>query len=206
MVVLEMDRAVTEWKRLEPPAIGHERPQLHEFFGRTRTCLAIMDQAGSQAAALCWVGPDGQIGPAVGRTPEELVPVVLQALDRVASSTDPESLGVFCATDAGGCSAPARPRLPRVVAELDDEQRPAAGPRPLPADPSHAAALAAPMANLQGVGELASTALKKLLAVGVLLLAAWLLFKLVLGFVATIAWILVAVLAVVAVIWALRVL
>ncbi len=62
------------------------------------------------------------------------------------------------------------------------------------------------MANLQGVGELASTALKKLLAVGILLLAAWLLFKLVLGFVATIAWILVAVLAVFAVIWALRVL
>ncbi len=56
------------------------------------------------------------------------------------------------------------------------------------------------------MGELASQALKKLLAVGILLLAAWLLFKLVLGFVATIAWILVAVLAVFAVIWALRVL
>ena len=56
------------------------------------------------------------------------------------------------------------------------------------------------------MGELASQALKKLLAVGILLVVAWLLFKLVLGFVASIAWILVAVLAVFAVIWALRVL
>ena len=62
------------------------------------------------------------------------------------------------------------------------------------------------MANLWGVGELASQALKKLLAVGILLVVAWLLFKIVLGFVATIAWIFVAVLAVFAVIWALRVL
>ena len=41
--VLTPERAVDEWKRLEPPAIGHERPLLHEFFGRTRTCLATMD-------------------------------------------------------------------------------------------------------------------------------------------------------------------
>lgn len=47
---------------------------------------------------------------------------------------------------------------------------------------------------------------KKLLAIAVLLVAAWVLFKLVLGFVAAVAWILVAVLAVVAVVWALRVL
>ena len=40
---LTPDRAVSEWKRLEPPAIGHKRPLLHEFFGRTRTCLATMD-------------------------------------------------------------------------------------------------------------------------------------------------------------------
>jgi hypothetical protein len=40
----------------------------------------------------------------------------------------------------------------------------------------------------------------------VLLLAAWVLFKLVLGFVAAVAWILVVVLAIAAVVWAVRVL
>jgi len=47
---------------------------------------------------------------------------------------------------------------------------------------------------------------RKLLAVGVLLLVAFLLFKAVAGFVAGLVWIAVAVLAVVAVIWATRVL
>ncbi len=41
--VLTPERAVEEWKRLEPEAIGHERPALHEFFGRTRNCLATVD-------------------------------------------------------------------------------------------------------------------------------------------------------------------
>jgi hypothetical protein len=56
------------------------------------------------------------------------------------------------------------------------------------------------------VGELATQAGKKVLAVGVLVIAAWVLFKVVLGFVAAVAWIAVVVLAIVAVIWALRVL
>jgi hypothetical protein len=56
------------------------------------------------------------------------------------------------------------------------------------------------------MGELASQAGRKLLAIVVLLVAAWVLFKLVLGFVAAIAWIAVVVLAVAAIIWALRVL
>ena len=47
---------------------------------------------------------------------------------------------------------------------------------------------------------------RKLLAVAVLLVAAYVLFKLVLGFVAAIAWIVIAVVAVVAVVWAVRVL
>ena len=51
-----------------------------------------------------------------------------------------------------------------------------------------------------------SDAGRKLLALGVLLVAAYVLFKLVVGFVTSIAVIAVAVLAVVAVIWALRVL
>ncbi len=100
VVVLGPDRAVAEWKRLEPPAIGHRRPLLHEFFGRTRTCLAIMDASAGEASALCWIGPDGEIGPAVASTPEGLVPVVLQALDRVAKTLEPPSLAVFCATDS----------------------------------------------------------------------------------------------------------
>jgi hypothetical protein len=44
----------------------------------------------------------------------------------------------------------------------------------------------------------------KLLALVVLLAAAWLLFKLVIGVVAAVAWALVAVLAVIAVLWALN--
>ena len=57
-----------------------------------------------------------------------------------------------------------------------------------------------------GMGQLASDAARKLLAVAVLVVAAFVLFKLVLGFIAAIAWIVVAIVAVIAVIWALRVL
>jgi hypothetical protein len=56
------------------------------------------------------------------------------------------------------------------------------------------------------MGQLASDAARKLLAVAVLVVAAYVLFKLVLGFVAAIAWIVVAIVAVLAVVWALRVL
>jgi GNAT superfamily N-acetyltransferase len=95
---LTPERAVAEWKRLEPSAIGHERPLLHEFFGRTRTCLATVDGGRGAATALCWVSSDGDIGPAVGEEPEDLVPVVLAAFDRVAKMQEPESIGVFCTT------------------------------------------------------------------------------------------------------------
>ena len=97
---LTPERAIDEWKRLEPGAIGHERPLLHEFFGRTRTCLAVMPDGGDRAAGLCWVSAAGDIGPAVGETAEDLVPVVLAALDRVANVQEHESLGVFCTTDS----------------------------------------------------------------------------------------------------------
>jgi len=56
------------------------------------------------------------------------------------------------------------------------------------------------------MGQLASHIGRKALAVLVLVVAAWVLFKLVLGFVAAVAWIVVAVVAVMAVVWALRVL
>jgi hypothetical protein len=56
------------------------------------------------------------------------------------------------------------------------------------------------------MGQLASDAARKLLAVAILVVAAFVLFKLVLGFIAAMAWIVVAIVAVIAVIWALRVL
>jgi GNAT superfamily N-acetyltransferase len=95
--VLGSDRAVAQWKRLEPLAIGHERPLLHEFFGRERICLASLDEEG-QALGLCWVGPRGYIGPGVGAAQGRLVPVVLAALDRVAKSEEPERLDLLCTT------------------------------------------------------------------------------------------------------------
>jgi GNAT superfamily N-acetyltransferase len=100
VVVLTADRAVDEWKRLEPSAIGHERPALQEFFGRTRNCLAMMDPDSGRATALCWVSGHGEIGPGVAEAPADLVPVVLAALDRVAKMQEPETFGVFCTTDS----------------------------------------------------------------------------------------------------------
>jgi GNAT superfamily N-acetyltransferase len=99
VVVLTHARAVAEWKRLEPDAIGHERPALHEFFGRDRTCLATCDAAGT-AKGLAWVSSDGDIGPAVGASPSDVLPVVLAALDRVAKTQEPPFLGVFACTSS----------------------------------------------------------------------------------------------------------
>ena len=56
------------------------------------------------------------------------------------------------------------------------------------------------------MGELVTQTGRKAVAVGVLALAGYVLFKVVLGFVTTVAWIAVIVLALVAVVWALRVL
>jgi len=98
--VLASDKAVEEWKRLEPGAIGHERPLLHEFFGRTRSCLACIDSDDGHATSLCWVSPNDEIGPAVGRNAEALVPVVLAALDRVTTQRQPEWCDVYCTTDS----------------------------------------------------------------------------------------------------------
>ncbi len=97
--MLAPERASAEWKRLEPLAIAHERPALHEFFARDRTCLATVSPDG-HATGLCWVSSQGEIGPAVGATPEDLVPVVLAALDRVAKTQEPEELSLFCTTIA----------------------------------------------------------------------------------------------------------
>jgi hypothetical protein len=56
------------------------------------------------------------------------------------------------------------------------------------------------------MGELVSNVGKKALALGVLLLAAYVLFKVVLGFVSAILWVAVVVVALIAVVWAIRVL
>jgi hypothetical protein len=56
------------------------------------------------------------------------------------------------------------------------------------------------------MGQLASDAARKLLAIAVLVLAAFVLFKIVIGLVAAVAWVVIAVVAVMAVVWALRVL
>ena len=97
VVALTVDRAVTEWQRLEPDATGHERPSLHEFFGRDRACLATLDGEGTPKA-LCWVSVDGDIGPAVGITPPEVITVVLAALDRVAKTQEPAVLSIYAST------------------------------------------------------------------------------------------------------------
>jgi hypothetical protein len=56
------------------------------------------------------------------------------------------------------------------------------------------------------MGEAMATMGRKTVAVAVLLAAAWLLLKVAIGVVTTVAWIAVAIVAIVAVIWALRVL
>jgi len=93
--LLKSDRAVAEWMRLEPQAIGHDRPALHEFFARDRNCLASLDPRTGEAKALCWVSGAGDIGPAVASEPGGLVPVIIAALDRVAMTQEPRHLSVF---------------------------------------------------------------------------------------------------------------
>jgi hypothetical protein len=56
------------------------------------------------------------------------------------------------------------------------------------------------------MGQFASDVGRKLIAVAVLLVAVWILFKVVIGVVSAVAWIAVVVLAIVALIWAVGVL
>jgi GNAT superfamily N-acetyltransferase len=96
--LLKPDRAVEEWMRLEPSAVGHERRSLHEYFSRERNCLAALDPRTGEASALCWVSSEGEIGPAVSDEPGRLVPVVIAALDRVAMTQEPPQLSIFATT------------------------------------------------------------------------------------------------------------
>src|SRR5206468_2252480 len=59
--------------------------------------LGMFDLSG-ETSAVCWVSSEGEIGPAVARTPGELVPVVIAALDRVAKTQEPPYLAVFATT------------------------------------------------------------------------------------------------------------
>jgi GNAT superfamily N-acetyltransferase len=97
VVVLASERAASEWKRLEPEAIGHERPALHEFIGRDRACLATVDRDGTPKG-LCWVSSEADIGPAVGKTQGEVIAVVLAALDRIAKTQEPPVVSVYSCT------------------------------------------------------------------------------------------------------------
>ncbi|HEY1274330.1 MAG TPA: hypothetical protein VGF25_05450 [Thermoleophilaceae bacterium] len=56
------------------------------------------------------------------------------------------------------------------------------------------------------MGQAVSDFAKKILAVGILIVAAYVLFKVVIGVVAAIAWIAVVILAIIGVVWAIRVL
>jgi GNAT superfamily N-acetyltransferase len=98
--VLEPDHAVAEWARLEEPVLGRPRGPLHRFLARDRTCLACLDSRTGEASGLCWVSGDGELGPAIGASPEDLVPVVLAALDRVARTRSPGHLSAFATTAA----------------------------------------------------------------------------------------------------------
>jgi hypothetical protein len=61
-------------------------------------------------------------------------------------------------------------------------------------------------ARIGPMGQAISDAARKLLAIAVLLVAAYIIFKVVLGVVAAVAWIAVVVLAIAGVVWAIRVL
>ena len=80
---------------------GTSGPPLHEFFGRTRNCLATVDaEPGHATGALLGQRPTARSARPWARSPEDLVPVVLAALDRVAKTQEPET---------SACTAPPRP-------------------------------------------------------------------------------------------------
>ena len=140
--VLTSERAVAEWKRLEPLAIGHERPLLHEFFGRTRNCLATIDPERGEAT-----------GPLLGELRRGHRP------RRRRGGAGPRAGGARRARPGGDddgagerrrvlhdrlvvAARPAAPaRLQGALARLGDELGAPAGARPLPGDPPRKIAL-----------------------------------------------------------------
>lgn len=97
--VLETGTALETWAELEEGVLGYARPWLHEWFARDRVALGVV-AGGGTPDAVCWVSAEGDVGPAVARRPEDLVPVVLAALDRVASACEAPELAIQCTTPA----------------------------------------------------------------------------------------------------------
>ena len=82
---LDPKRALREWERPEPLALGHARPELHRHF-RSRVCVAGSDERSADVNAVCWLGADGAIGPGVATTPDALVHLVVAILDGEAAA------------------------------------------------------------------------------------------------------------------------
>ena len=211
--VLKPDRAVDEWLRLEPPVVAHERRPLHEFLCRDRTCLATIDPDSHEATSLCWVSGEGEIGPAVGATPADIVPVVLAALDRVAATVEPEYLSLFSTTIAWWLLKRLRGLgfeiWWRIVLDCSGE-----GNTQFAWSQKASFGTLAPYSERM-LGQQQRSARSQLidyllwlaaLALLVLLVAAWILFKVVLGIVAFAATIIVVILAIAAIVWAIRIL
>ena len=123
------ERAVEEWERLEPHAIAHERPALHEFFARDRKCLATLSPRRPRDRALLGLAarrdrPGGRrragvprAGRAGGARPGRE--------DAGAGGAQPLLHDDRLVAPA----APARARLLRLLAELDHVLGTAARPR-----------------------------------------------------------------------------
>jgi GNAT superfamily N-acetyltransferase len=104
---LEAGAAVARWGELEPGVVGAGRRSLHEFFARTRECVALRGPEGD-VGGLCWVAPGGDVGPAVAASPAQLVPTVVGALDRLAARGATGELGLYCTTANGALIATLR--------------------------------------------------------------------------------------------------
>jgi GNAT superfamily N-acetyltransferase len=63
----------------------------------TATYLGLRSQE-TDATEAGWVSGEGDIGPAVARTPGQMIAVILAALDRVAKTMEPPFLGVYVST------------------------------------------------------------------------------------------------------------
>ena len=84
----------------------------------------------------------GEIGPAVGASQSDLMPVVLAALDRVAMTQEPEHLSVYIATLPWWLNVRLRPLGFKVYWPSWVMLGTAAGARPLHADAPPAPSLA----------------------------------------------------------------
>ena len=139
---------------------------------------------------------EGDIGPAVAVEPGDLVPVVLSALDRVAMTQEPEYLSVYASTLSWWLLRRLRKLgFVRLLAELGDVLRSRCpgstatcrrGRRTCFSSP---AVHAGPVSMLGVMREAASNLGMKALALAVLLVAAWILFKFVLGVLTALAWV-----------------